>query len=421
MKMLEGKTVVVGVCGGIAAYKVVEVVSSLKKMKAEVHVIMTQNATKLVAPLTFRSISHQPVVTDMFEEPGQWNVRHISLAEKADLFLIAPATANVIGKVANGIADDMLTTTVMATEAPVLFVPAMNFRMYANEIVQMNISKLKRLGYYFMEPGTGTMACGTEGKGRLPEPQKIVEEVVSLLGNAPLGNKPQEKRVQDVFSKNDLHGLKVLITAGPTQEAIDPVRYISNHSSGKMGYALADAAQQRGAEVRLVSGPVHIPAPPSVEVVRVTSAEQMYRAVCEVQHTFDVLIFTAAVADYRCETVADRKMKKTGNEIILKLIKNPDIAAEAGKNKRNSIHVGFCAETDHVEQNAVQKLKDKNFDLIVANDVTMEGAGFGGDTNIVKIFGRDGSVIALPLLSKVEVAQRILDEVMKQCKPVKRV
>ncbi len=392
---LKGKNVVVGVCGGIAAYKVVEVVSRLKKLGADVDVIMTANAQKFVTPLTFRSLSHRPVVTDMFEEPAQWDIRHVSLAQKADLFLIAPATANIIGKLASGIADDMLSTTIMATKVPVLIVPAMNFNMYANPIVQENIEKLKKLGYRFMEPGTGPMAEeGLSGKGRLPEPAAIVEEAVSIL-------KPNR----------DLEGVRILITAGPTREAIDPVRYISNHSSGKMGYAVAKAAVERGAEVVLVSGPVSLEQPDGVKFVPVISAEDMYHAVMERFEICDAVIGAAAVADYRAAEISKLKLKKNDDDMTLRLEKNTDIMKELGKIKGGRILAGFCAETDHLLENAAKKIKTKNLDLIVANDVTMEGAGFGTDTNIIKIMRRDGSVEDLPLMSKLSAAHRILDEI----------
>lgn len=394
MMLLNGKSVVVGVCGGIAAYKVVDVVSRLKKHGAGVDVIMTAHAEKFVTPLTFRSLSHRPVITDMFEEPDQWDIRHISLAQKADLFVIAPATANIIGKLASGIADDMLSTTVMATKAPVLIVPAMNYNMYSNPLVQKNIEKLKALGYLFMEPDTGVMAEGTSGKGRLPEPPAIVETVVGIL-------KPRK----------DLEGLKVLVTAGPTREPIDPVRYITNHSSGKMGYAVAEAAAERGAEVLLISGPVSIEKPAGVEFIDVTTAEDMHAAVLKNYEASDIIAMVAAVADYRPSEVSDIKIKKKEDELILKLEKNTDILKELGRVKGNRILAGFCAETNDLLENARKKVEAKNLDLIIANDVTMEGAGFGTDTNIIKLVKRDGSVIELPLMSKLSAAHRILDEI----------
>lgn len=390
--ILKGKSVVVGVCGGIAAYKVVDAVSRLKKLGADVDVIMTANAQEFVTPLTFRSISHNPVVTDMFDEPEQWDIKHIELAQKADLFLIAPATANIIGKLASGIADDMLSTTVMATTAPVLIVPAMNFNMYANPVVQQNIQKLKELGYFFMEPGTGMMAEGSSGKGRLPEPPQIVEAVTAML-------KPVR----------DLEGLRILVTAGPTREAIDPVRYMSNHSSGKMGFAVAEAAVARGAQVVLVAGPVSIEVPKGVDYIPVLSADEMYDAVMEHYISSNVVIMAAAVADYKVETPADLKIKKNADEWTLRLAKNKDILKELGKIKGDKILAGFCAETDHLLENADKKVKEKKLDFIVANDVTMEGAGFGTDTNIIKILRADGSLEELPLMSKLLAAHRILD------------
>jgi phosphopantothenoylcysteine decarboxylase/phosphopantothenate--cysteine ligase len=392
MMELKGKSVVVGVCGGIAAYKVVEVVSRLKKLGADVDVIMTANAQKFVTPLTFRSLSHRPVVTDMFDEPEYWDIKHISLAKKADLFIIAPATANIIGKLASGIADDMLSTTVVATKAPVLIVPAMNHDMYANEIVQQYIGKLKKLGYIFMEPETGVMAEGSSGKGRLPEPRSIVDTAVGLL-------KPV----------CDLKGLRLLVTAGPTRENIDPVRYISNYSSGKMGYAVAQAAADRGADVVLVSGPVSIGVPDSVKIIPVNTAVEMRDAVLKEFPDCDAVVMAAAVADYRAAEVSELKIKKADEELVIRLEKNPDILKELGNIKGDKILAGFCAETDHLVENALKKVGTKNLDMIVANDVTMEGAGFGTDTNIIKIIKRDGAVIDLPLMSKLAAAHKVLD------------
>ncbi len=393
--MLKGKTVVVGVCGGIAAYKSVEIVSRLKKLNADVHVIMTENATKFVQPLTFRSLSHNPVLVDMFEEPKVWDIQHISLAEKAELIVVAPATANIIGKVASGIADDMLSTTIIAADCPVLFVPAMNFRMYENPVVQRNINTLTDLGYIFMEPESGQMACGTSGKGRLPSPEAIVNYINDLLAKS-----------------KDYSDMKVLITAGPTREAIDPVRFITNPSSGKMGYAIAAAACERGASVRLISGPVNLEKPCGVETVYVTRAMEMYNEVMKVYKNYDVLIMVAAVADYRCAQIADRKIKKSDDNLTIELVRNPDIAAELGKVKGDRILVGFSAETDNLLKNASGKLISKNMDMIVANDVTMEGAGFGADTNVVKLIKRGGNIVDLPVMSKKDVAHRILDEIL---------
>ncbi len=405
--MLKGKTVVVGVCGGIAAYKVVELVSKLKKLNAEVYTIMTESATKFVTPLTFQSISHNPVVTDMFEKPGDWEIKHIALAFKADLFVIAPATANIIGKIANGIADDMLTTTVIAAKVPVLFAPAMNTNMYENPIVQANISKLKSFGYLFIEADIGSMACGTVGKGRLPEPSEIVNNITGLLST-----EDGHSHHKDAYPQ-DMCGIRVMITAGPTHEAIDPVRYISNHSSGKMGYAVAEAAALRGAEVSLISGPVFIEPPHNVNVFKVTSADEMYNKVMKQYSENEILIMIAAVADYKSAFISDKKIKKANEDLNLKLEKNRDIAKELGMIKGERILIGTCAETNDLLANAESKLEEKNFDMIVANDVTMEGAGFEIDTNIIKIIKRDGTIIDFPIMSKKELGHRILDEALK--------
>lgn len=395
--MLNGKNIVVGVCGGIAAYKVVDLVSRLRKLGADIQVIMTKNACQFVTPLTFRSLSNNPVITDMWDEPKEWDVQHISVANRADLFIVAPATANVIGKIANGIADDMLTTTVMATKAPVYFIPAMNTNMYENPITQQNISKLQALGYKFMEPGVGTMAeRGVYGKGRLPEPPLIVDEVTKLF-----------------FGEQDFKGKRLLITAGPTREAIDPVRYISNHSSGKMGYAVAKAAAARGAEVTLISGPVSIKPPEGVKVINVNSAVEMRNAVIDNFENSDAFMLVAAVADFRVQEQNTQKIKKKSDTLELTLVKNPDIAEEIGRIKGNKKLVGFCAETENLVENAMGKVLRKNMDFIVANDVTMEGAGFGTDTNIVKFIGRDGIIEDLPKISKDEVANKILDTLKK--------
>lgn len=394
--MLKGKTIVVGVCGGIAAYKVVELVSRLCKENAQVHVIMTENATKFVTSLTFQTISKNPVVRDMFELPARWDIQHISLAQKADLFVIAPATANIIGKIASGIADDMLTTTIMATKAPVLIVPAMNNAMYENTIVRENVTKLEKHGYLLMEAEEGLMACGTSGKGRLPEPEAIVENVINILDD-----------------NKDMRGLKVLVTAGPTREPIDPVRFLTNRSSGKMGYALASAASMRGAEVLLISGPVNLNTPPDVNTINVNTAQEMFHEVIEAYENYDVIVMFAAVADYRCTQEAKRKIKKDNGVMTIDLVKNPDIAKELGKIKGKRILVGACAETENLIENAIDKLESKNFDIIMANDITMEGAGFEVDTNIVKIINKNKDIIELPIMKKDRVAHKVLDEVMK--------
>ena len=394
--MLKNKTVVIGVSGGIAVYKACDIVSRLKKLNANVHVIMTNNATEFVTPLTFQSLSQNYVVNDMFEEPKTWDVEHISLAKKADVFLIAPATANVIGKIANGICDDMLTTTVMATTGKVLIAPAMNTNMYRNPILQRNITILKELGYNFVNPESGRLACGDVGEGKLAQPEVIVNEVVNLLTD-------EEK---------DLQGQKIMITAGPTVESIDPVRYLTNRSTGKMGYAIAKQAANRGAEVTLVSGPTNIAPPSNInKLIKIESAKDMYNAIIENFDDNQVIIKSAAVADYKPKTYSDKKIKKNDDDLVIKLDRNKDIAYELGKIKKDKILVGFAAETNDIIENAKGKIQKKNFDFIVANDLTEEGAGFGTDTNIVKIIDKEGNINKYPQMKKDEVANVILDKV----------
>ena len=394
--MLKGKTVVIGVSGGIAVYKACDVVSRLKKLNANVHVIMTKSATEFVTPLTFQSLSQNYVVSDMFEEPKTWDVEHISLAKKADVFLIAPATANVIGKVANGIADDMLTTTVMATTGKVLIAPAMNTNMYRNPILQRNISILKELGYNFVDPDSGRLACGDIGEGKLASPEKIVDAVVDLFNE----------------DKKDLLGKKIMITAGPTVESIDPVRYLTNRSTGKMGYAMAKMAANRGADVTLVSGPTNIEPPSNIKkLIKVQSAKDMYDAIIDNFDENQVIIKSAAVADYKPKNYSDKKIKKSNDDLIIELDRNKDIAYELGRIKKNKILVGFAAETNDLIENAKGKISKKNLDFIVANDLTESGAGFGTDTNIVKIIDKDGNIAKYPQMKKDEVADVILDKV----------
>ena len=394
--MLKGKTVVIGVSGGIAVYKACDVVSRLKKLNANVHVIMTKSAAEFVTPLTFQSLSQNYVVSDMFEEPKTWDVEHISLAKKADVFLIAPATANVIGKVANGIADDMLTTTVMATTGKVLIAPAMNTNMYRNPILQRNISILKELGYNFVDPDSGRLACGDIGEGKLASPEKIVDAVVDLFNE----------------DKKDLLGKKIMITAGPTVESIDPVRYLTNRSTGKMGYAIAKMAANRGADVTLVSGPTNIEPPSNIKkLIKVQSAKDMYDAIIDNFDENQVIIKSAAVADYKPKNYSDKKIKKSNDDLIIELDRNKDIAYELGKIKKNKILVGFAAETNDLIENAKGKISKKNLDFIVANDLTESGAGFGTDTNIVKIIDKDGNIAKYPQMKKDEVADVILDKV----------
>ncbi|MCH1967356.1 MAG: bifunctional phosphopantothenoylcysteine decarboxylase/phosphopantothenate--cysteine ligase CoaBC [Paraclostridium sordellii] len=393
--MLKDKTVVLGVSGGIAVYKACDLVSKLKKAGINVHVIMTQSATEFVAPLTFQTLSQNYVVEDMFESPKTWDVEHISLAKKADLFVLAPATANVIGKVANGIADDMLTTTVMATKAKVLVAPAMNTNMYENPIVQRNIQTLKDLNYEFVEPESGRLACGDVGSGKLASVDTIFEKIISLLN-----------------VEQDLKGTSIIVTAGPTVESIDPVRYITNRSTGKMGYSIAKKAIERGADVTLISGPTNILPPQNLKkFIKTESAEDMYNAVLENIKDNQVVIKSAAVADYKPKGYSDKKIKKSDDDLSIKLDRTKDIALEIGKIKEDKILVGFAAETNDLLENAKGKIKKKNLDFIVANDLTQEGAGFGVDTNIVKVIDKDGIISEYPKMKKEEVADVILDKI----------
>ena len=396
--MLRGKQIVLGVTGGIAVYKAVELLRLLTKAGAVVQVVMTRGATEFVAPLTFQTLSGQPVHLELFSLISEQQIGHISLAERADLFVIAPATANFVGKIANGIADDLLSTTVMATRAPVLIAPAMNVNMYRNPIYRENEARLKGHGYLFVPPACGMLACGYEGEGKLQDPALILEEAIAAL------------------TPKTLAGERILVTAGPTREEIDPVRYISNHSSGKMGYAIARAARLAGAEVTLVTGPVAIAPPSGVAVVRVESAAQMRDAVLGCLEKNDIVIKAAAVADYRPTLRAAMKVKKTAAHLAIELEKNPDILAEIGARKEGRLLVGFAAETEDLLANAAAKLGRKNLDLIVANDVSQEGAGFNVDTNIVKLLFRDGRVEELPIMGKTELAGVILERVEILCR-----
>lgn len=388
-----GKNIIVGVSGGIAAYKACDVVSKLKKQGFEIDVIMTKNAQEFVSPLTFQTLSNQKVVTDMFERPSDWNVEHIELAKKADVFVIVPATANIIGKIANGIADDMLTTTIMATEAKKVIVPAMNTKMYHNPIVQENIMKLKRHGYYFIEPVSGLLACGDNGKGKMEEPGVIVEELCLIA------NQTQE-----------MAGCKVTVTAGATMEDIDPVRYLTNRSTGKMGYAIAEQAVLKGATVVLISGKTNLTPPRGLsKFIEIRSAQEMYQEVKREMVDTDILIKAAAVADFTPKITAEDKIKKQDDDLIIDLKRTKDIAFEMGKVKKsNQVIVGFAAETESVLEHAVQKLKKKNLDFIVSNDLTKSGAGFGTDTNIVSFLLPNGEIERYDLMQKKEVADNIL-------------
>ena len=388
--------IVLGVTGGIAVYKACELLRLLQKRGIDVFVVMTQNACRFVAPLTFETLSGHPVAVDTFDRPQTWEVEHIALAKRADLFLIAPATANIMGKMACGIADDMLSTTVMATRAPVLVAPAMNTGMWENAAVQQNVKTLRARGVEIVAPVSGHLACGDSGAGKLEDVAVIAERACELL-----------------FAKKDMEGLRVMVTAGPSREALDPVRYISNRSSGKMGYAIAQAAQKRGAEVTLLSGPVAIEAPQGVKLVPFTTTQELLDRASELAEGQDLLIQAAAPADYRAKEVAPQKIKKQGGEpMTFTLVENPDVAATLGKAKRSGqVFVGFAAETNDVLAHARDKLARKNLDMIVANDVTRPGAGFDVDTNIVTLITKDGQE-ALPMMSKAEVAQRILDRAL---------
>jgi phosphopantothenoylcysteine decarboxylase / phosphopantothenate---cysteine ligase len=392
--MFTDKNIVLGICGGIAAYKGLDIVSKLKKLNANVDVIMTDSAVQFVAPLSFQSLSQNTVCVSMFDEPKSWDIKHISLAKKAHLFIIAPASANIIGKVANGLADDMLTTTIMATKAPVLFVPSMNTNMYDNPIVQGNIKKLKELGYLFLEPASGRLACGDTGKGKLADVDDIIDEAVFITNE-----------------RKDFRGSTVLVTAGPTIEAIDPVRYITNHSSGKMGYSISECARNRGANVILVTGPTCLKPPRNIEVINVNSNTDMYDAVMSVFERCDVIIKCAAVADYKPVEFSEHKIKKQDNELTLKLKKNIDILYELGQRKGNKILVGFAAESQDLIENAKEKINKKNLDLIVANDITAIDSGFKSDNNIASIINKHGEVINLPKLDKSKLADIILDNI----------
>ena len=384
-------TIVLGVSGGIACYKAVELVRLLVRDGYAVQVVMTREATEFVTALTFQTISSRPVATETFNLTQESEIGHINLAEQADLFVIAPATANIIGKIAAGIADDLLTTVVMATRAPVLLAPSMNVHMYENPILQENIRKLRRLGFHFMEPAEGYLACGYEGKGRLPEPEEIVEEIRRL------------------FKKKDLVGERLLVTAGPSQEPLDPVRFVTSRSSGKMGYALARAGLRRGAEVTLVSGPTSLMLPAGVRLVRVKTAAEMRQAVLKEFPSATVVLMAAAVADYGPEQFSSQKLKKGAKPIQLKLKPNPDILKELGARKSGQTLIGFAAETQELVANAQRKLREKSLDLIVANNVTEEGSGFEGDTNVATILDRNGGLHSLPLMTKEELADRIYD------------
>lgn len=393
------KCVVIGVTGGIAVYKALDVISALRKKDIEVHVIMTESATKFVNPLTFQSISQNMVLTDMFAEPKAWEIQHISLAQKADLMLIAPATANIIGKVANGISDDMLSTTIMAaSKAKVIFAPAMNTHMYQNRIVQGNIEKLKSYGYDFIEPASGRLACGDIGVGKLADVNTIVERVLTELND----------------KEQDLNGKKVLISAGPTIAPIDPVRYITNRSTGKMGYAIAEEARDRGAEVVLVSGPTNLNPPKNVRVINIKTNEEMKNEIYDNFEWADIVIKSAAVADYKPKEYSEEKIKKGEGDLNLCLTRDNDILKSLGDMKTHQILVGFAAESNDVLKNADKKLKNKNLDFIVANDITASDTGFGSEDNKVVILSKNNEKLELDKMSKKEVASNIFDMILEK-------
>jgi phosphopantothenoylcysteine decarboxylase/phosphopantothenate--cysteine ligase len=394
MRYIKGKNIVLGVSGGIAAYKSAELLRLIKKHDADARVIMTKNASYFISPLTFEALSGNPVCTDLFEKGGNSSIRHIEWAKEADAVVVAPATANIIGKLAGGIADDALSTFILAVTCPVLICPSMNTNMYEKVSVRRNIDILKKDGYFIVEPSEGELACGTTGYGRLPEPEEILDRLMSCL------------------SPKDFKGKRVLVTAGPTREHMDPVRYISNPSSGRMGYAVARAAEHRGAEVVLVSGPASIRKPVNVETVITGSAEEMAAAVFDHMKKADIIIKTAAVSDYRPSVTAKQKMKKGDQEMTLLLKKTGDILLELGKKKENRILVGFAAETENLEKNAKEKLKRKNLDIIAGNLLDGESSGFGTETNKVTLFFRNGDKEVLPILDKESVAHILLDRIL---------
>ena len=395
--MLKGKTVVLAVSGSIAAYKIASLASALGKLHADVQVLMTQNATNFINPITFETLTGNKCLVDTFDRNFQYSVEHVALAKRADVVLVAPASANVIGKIANGIADDMLTTTVMACKCKKIISPAMNTQMFENPIVQDNLKKLEHYGYEVIQPAVGLLACKDVGKGKMPEPENLLEYIL-----------------QEVAYEKDLKGKKILVTAGPTQEPIDPVRYLTNHSSGKMGYAIAKVCSMRGAEVTLVSGKTAIKPPLFVDVVPVTTAREMYEAVTGRSDRQDIVIKAAAVADYRPKTISEQKVKKTDGELSIEMERTDDILKYLGEHKRaNQFLCGFSMETEHMLENSRKKLKKKNLDMIVANNVKVEGAGFAGDTNIVTLITGDDET-QLPLLSKEETAVEIMNKILEQ-------
>lgn len=395
---LKNKNILIGVSSSIAAYKAAGLVSSLRKMGANINVIMTENATKIISPIVFENLSNNKCYTDTFDRNFQWDVKHISLAKWADIFVVAPATANIIAKIANGICDDMLSTTICASKSPKIIVPAMNTGMYENPVTIENISKLRNLGYKIVEPDTGYLACGDIGKGKFPDNDKIIDSIILEIGY-----------------KKDLQGKNVLVSAGATKEAMDPVRYVTNHSSGKMGLAIANAAKYRGANVKLVLGENKIDLNKiyGMDIIKIDSAIQMHDAVINNFKDADIVCMSAAVADYRPLDISENKIKKKDGDLVVKFVRNPDILKKMGEQKRSDqIICGFSMETENLIENSRKKLENKNADIIVANDLTQEGAGFGTDTNIVKIISKS-SIKSVELMQKSEIAHIILDEIVK--------
>lgn len=393
--MLKGKTVILGVSGSIAAYKIAGLASALMKQHCEVHVIMTKNATNFINPITFETLTGNKCLVDTFDRNFEFSVEHVSLAKKADAVLVAPASANVIAKMAHGLADDMLTTTILACQCPKIVAPAMNTRMFRNSIVQDNIKLLKCYGMEVIDPASGYLACGDTGEGKMPEPEVLLQYLQKAL-----------------VTKKDLEGMRVLVTAGPTQEAIDPVRYITNHSTGKMGYAVAKAAAMRGAKVTLVSGPTELAPPPFVEMIDVVTAEQMFQAVTSRAAGQEIIIKTAAVADYKPVVTATEKVKKKSEEMSIELERTKDILGYLGAHKKEGQFLcGFSMETENMLENSIAKLVKKNLDMVIANNLKVEGAGFGTNTNVVTVITRKGGE-QLPLMSKEEVADKILDAIL---------
>ena len=397
MENLSGKTVLLGITGGIAAYKMANVASALRKTGAEVHCILTQNATQFITPLTFETLTNNRCIVDTFDRNFQYDVAHVSLAKKADVILIAPATANVIAKLAHGLADDMLTTTVLASRCPKLIAPAMNTAMLENPATQENLATLRRYGFTVIEPATGMLACKDVGSGKLPEPEVLCEEIYRVIGR-----------------KKDLQGLHITVTAGPTQESLDPVRFLTNHSSGKMGYAIAREAMLRGADVTLISGPVALKVPLGVKLVNITTAQEMLEGVQAALPQTDVLVMAAAVADYRPAVVADQKMKKGEGDMSIPLARTGDVLGWVAQNRHPGLFVcGFSMETEHMLENSQKKLSKKKLDMIVANNLKTQGAGFGVETNVVTLITQDW-VEELPLLGKDEVAGKLLTAIAAQ-------